>query len=195
MILPVLASMSTKIERRTGVVLTALKETTIDSVWTDSSGEHRASRTFISKGSPIDKEVREAIAVKLKKAESTVRCFFRELVRAGYASADDMKPVTFTLRYDLDYIEKEMRTELLDLQNIKELMLKMREEAQEWFRTSLLDFAPMDRAFNLFSSKINEHLSKTSKTENNVPSVESKTNNVNLDTIEAYFDKTTPNDC
>ena len=60
--------------------------------------------------------------------------------------------------------------------------------------TELLNFSATDRAFNLFSCKVNEQLLKTFKTKNknNIPSVEIKTNSDNPRHHRFFFTKQAP---
>lgn len=137
-----IAGMLAKIDDRTKILFNALK--TITEVEISSETNQEKNVGFDKKGSEINKRVREKIAVKIGKAERTIRDFFAQLCASGYVSDDGRKPKTFTLLYDVDDIEKKTAGLLEKTKSADGLMEEMRKEAREWVKTALENFSVVD---------------------------------------------------
>jgi hypothetical protein len=88
-------------------------------------------------GAHIDKAARERIAVRLKRAERTVRDLLNSLEEWGYVSGDQRKPKTYTLLYSIEDIEAE-RAGFSAVSGIADsLKERMVEEARSWLKNGL----------------------------------------------------------
>lgn len=134
-----LATMLSKVDNRTKELFSALKE--IADVKEEYQGENaepiEKKIAFYTKGSEIDKAVREKIAVKIHRSERTVRDFFNQLEVGAYVSGDQRKPKTYTLLYDVEEIEQKLSGILDKIKSADNLMAEMVEEAQEWRKHGL----------------------------------------------------------
>ena len=125
-----ISGMLAKIDDRVKALLSALKE--IDDA--------------CEKGTEITKAIREKIVAKTGKSERMIRAFFGQLAASGYVSDDGKKPKTYTLLYDVEYIERKMAGILEKTESADCLMEDMRIEAQEWVKTGLENFSSLDRS-------------------------------------------------
>lgn len=82
----------------------------------------------------IDKALREEIAIKLGRAEPTVRQYLYEWVKRGYVSSNGKRPATYTLLLPLSEIEKKLQT-TVGFEDIRDLEAKMIKEANEFLKT------------------------------------------------------------
>lgn len=131
-ILEPLSDMLSRIDKRTKQVFEGLKgivdvkSVLVCKVNTEMLVRHDA------KGSEIDKKIRDRVAVKIGKSESTVRKFLNQLESGGYVSSDDKKPKTFTLLYDISEIETKISGISCKIKSHDTLVTEMDKEAQEW---------------------------------------------------------------
>lgn len=147
-----ISRMLTKIDERTKVLFSALKEVKI-TYFTYSVAEHEKDnkisheQTFEKKGAKINKAVRDKLAVHINRSERVVRNFLSQLASAGYvseASAGKNQPKTYTLLYDVEEIEKKKLGILDKIKNSSDLKVKMQKEAQEWFDSLLENISQVE---------------------------------------------------
>jgi len=119
----IVAQMLTKIESRTEKVLKALIE-----LQKEMPGEAVSAEGVI-----IDKKLREKLAVRLGRAETTIRHYFNALENTGepYISSDGKKPKSYTLLQDAEDVLKKLGQKSLVLHSYDDLMSKMEKETSE----------------------------------------------------------------
>jgi hypothetical protein len=145
-----LVGMLSRIDERTRKVLDALKSVVdVDDVEIQAEdGQqpivHEREIRYVGKGSPIDRSIRERIAVKLNKSESTVRRFFSNLENSGYVSDDGKKPKTYVLLYDVSEIETKICGISCKIKSHDVLTSEMEKETQEWCQKLLCNRASVD---------------------------------------------------
>jgi hypothetical protein len=127
----------------------------------------------VAKGSLVDKKVREQIAVKMGKAEKTVRDLLNFLEASGYCSSDQKKPKTYTLLYDVEEIENNLVGLSAISQMDDSLMEKMLKEAQEWLGSRLEIQLPREAGESVPPSKGETNTNAIG--DNNAVSTSSKT--------------------
>jgi len=119
----IVAQMLAKVESRTEKVLKALIELQ----------KERAGDAVSKEGAIIDKKLREKLAVRLGRAETTVRHYLNALENSGepYISSDGKKPKSYTLLQDAEDILEKLGQKSLVLHSSGDLMSKMEKEASE----------------------------------------------------------------
>ena len=131
-ILEPLSDMLSRIDKRTKQFFDGLKEI-VDIVHVKVlEVETEKLIKYDVKGSEIDKKLRDRIAVKIDKSESTIRRFLNQLESSGYVSGDGKKPKTFTLLYDVSEIETKVRGISDKIKSHDSLITEMEKEAREW---------------------------------------------------------------
>jgi hypothetical protein len=170
-----LSTMLSRIDKRTEKVFEALKnicDIKETAVVRDGRSEKIESKvTYDRSGALIDKKVRERIAVKVGKAEITIRMFFNQLENSGYVSSNQKKPKTFTLLYDVDEIESKYRRASVKLESSDDLISEMQREAQKWLESVSLDLFPAVSKIYSETDKTTDNISRTAEKRMHDPSL------------------------
>jgi len=131
----------------------------------------------LEKGSDIDKNIRETIAVKLGKSEETIRLYLNRLEKNGFLSSDEKKPKTYTLLYPLETLEQELCETSLISKDSDDFRIKMEKEAQNWLNS--LSLKPTAEESGIFQGENHPEIEELTKIQQtNVNSVRNKEENL-----------------
>lgn len=145
-----LTGMLGRIDKRTRQVFDALKSIVdLKEVQQPSDSKEKplideVEIRYDRKNATIDKRIREKIAVKLGKSETTIRRFFTDLENSGYVSSDGKKPKTFTLLYGVLDIETKLSGLLAKTKSADTLILEMEKETQKYTQRLSVNLSPLE---------------------------------------------------
>ncbi len=116
-------------------------------------------------GAQITKTLREQIAVKIGRAERTVRRYLNGGCAAGFMSSDGKRPATYTLLRPLKEIKQKLSAVSAVLESADNLIINMQKEAQIFLKPLLDKLSPGDRE-NIFQKF---HVKDHDGEEKNIP--------------------------